>query len=313
MRTALLLFSFLVFSTCAQAQDAAAQAQQAAQAAQQAAIQANQQAIADMQHASDQAALANQQAMANLNNAAQNSAPVVAMTMPPKISLKGGTYTKPITVKFSDRSRGAIMYYTTDGWTPTTASARYLGPITIDSNTTLRVIAVSPYSVRSLVTSAVYTFPASAVSSTTSAPENSDRSTGSVPVRLLFAKDVNSKTAEIGDNIPMTLADDLVLNGAVVAHKGAPASVTIIQVDKTGAGGAPGNLEFQAEPLQTSVGPLKLRGSASLEGQPHLPNAAFLIPVVGPFTLFRHGTDANIKSGTLFTAYLDSAALAPAP
>jgi hypothetical protein len=293
--------------------DPGAQAAQAAQQATQQAIQANQQAIADMQRASDQAALANQQAIANLNNAAQNSAPVVAMTMPPKISLKGGTYTKPITVKFSDRSRGAVMYYTTDGWTPTTASARYLGPITIDSNTTLRVIAVSPYSVRSQVTSAVYTFPASAVSSTTPAPENSDSSTGSVPVRLLFAKDVNSKTAEIGDKIPMTLADDLVVNGAVVAHKGAAASVTIIQVDKTGAGGAPGNLEFQAEPLQTSVGPLKLRGSASLEGQPHLPNAAFLIPVVGPFTLFRHGEDANIKSGTSFTAYLDSTALTPAP
>jgi hypothetical protein len=125
-----------------------------------------------------------------------------------------------------------------------------------------------------------------------------------VPVRLLFAKAVNSKTAEIGDKIPLTLADDLVLNGAVVVHKGARASVTIIQVDKTGAGGAPGNLEFQIDPLQTDVGPLKLRGSATLEGQPVPPNAAVMIPVVGLFTLFRHGKDADIKTGTPFTAYL---------
>ena len=311
MKSSFLLLGILLATSGVQAQtDPAAQAQQAAQAAQQAAMQANQQAIADMQRANDQAALANQQAMANLNNAAQNSAPVVAMTMPPRISVKGGTYSKPITVKFSDRSRGAVMYYTTDGWTPTTASARYLGPITIDSTTTLRVIAVSPYSVRSPVTSAVYTFPASAVSSTTPAPENSDASAGSIPVRLLFAKDVNSKTAEIGDKIPMTLADDLVLNGAVVAAKGAPASVTIIQVDKTGAGGAPGNLEFQIDPLQTDVGPLKLRGSASLEGKPVPISPAVVVPVVGLFTLFRHGHDAVIPSGTPFTAYLDSSVLA---
>jgi Chitobiase/beta-hexosaminidase C-terminal domain len=303
MRTALLLFSFLLFSNFAQAQNAGAQAAQAAQQATQQAMQANQQAIADMQHASDQAALANQQAMANLNNASQNNTPVVAMTMPPKISVKSGAYTKPITVKLSNRSRGVIMYYTTDGWTPTTASTRYTGPITIDSTTTLRVIAMSPYSVRSLVTSAVYTFPASSAA-TAPPPATSETPNGAVPVRLLFAKGVNSKTAEIGDNIPLTLVDDLVLNGAVVAHKGAPASVTIIQVDKTGAGGAPGNLEFQIDPLQTDVGPLKLRGSATLEGQAVPPNAAVMIPVVGLFTLFRHGKDADIKSGTPFTAYL---------
>src|SRR6478672_10705324 len=125
MRTALLLFSFFLLSDFTQAQNAGSQAAQAAQQAAQQGMQANQQAIADMQHASDQAALANQQAMANLNNASQNSTPVVAMTMPPKISVKSGAYTKPITVKLSNRSRGVIMYYTTDGWTPTTASTRY--------------------------------------------------------------------------------------------------------------------------------------------------------------------------------------------
>jgi hypothetical protein len=107
----------------------------------------------------------------------------------------------------------------------------------------------------------------------------------------------------------MTLADDLVMNGVVVAQKGAPASVTIIQVDKTGAGGAPGNLEFQIDPLPTNIGPLKLRGSATLEGQAVPPNAAVMIPVVGIFTIFRHGHDAVIPSGTPFTAYLDSSSL----
>jgi hypothetical protein len=40
-----------------------------------------------------------------------------------------------------------------------------------------------------------------------------------------------------------------------------------------------------------------------------LPNAAALIPVVGPFTLFRHGKDADSKTSAPFTAYLVPPAL----
>lgn len=312
MKPTLLLFSAF-FAASAQAQTSpgtqAAQqgAQQAAQAAQQAAQQAqqaNEKAIADMRHASDQAALDHQRAIANANQASQNAL-TIPFTLPPKISIKSGTYTHPITVKLSDRTRGAIMYYTTDGWTPTTQSTRYMGPLNIDSTTTLNVIAFSPEGGRSLVTSAVYTFPGSSVTDQTAASVPN----GTIPVRLLFARDVTSKTAEIGDRIPLTLAEDLVVNGAVVVRKGAPASVTMIQVDKTGAGGAPGNLEFQIDPLQTTIGLLKLRGSATLEGQAATPNATALIPVVDIFILFRHGHHAIIRSGAPFTAYLDTTSL----
>ena len=121
---------------------------------------------------------------------------------------------------------------------------------------------------------------------------------------MAFAQDVSSKTAEIGDKVLLTLAEDLSVNGVVIAHKGDSATVTITQVEKTGAGGAPGEIDFQADPLHTSLGLMPLRGTATLEGQTQLPNAAVLIPVVGPFTIFRHGKDADIKIGTPFTAYL---------
>ena len=100
------------------------------------------------------------------------------------------------------------------------------------------------------------------------------------------------------------LADDLTVNGAIIAHKGDSATVTVTQVEKTGAGGAPGEIDFQVDPLHTSLGLLTLRGAATLEGQASPPNAAVLIPVVGPLALFHHGKDADIKSGTPFTAYL---------
>ncbi len=303
MRTALLLFSVLLFASFTQAQDdGAAQAAQAAQQAGMAAMQASQQAMADAQRATQQASDQMTQQMMN-NNASANTGPVVGFTAKPKISIKPGTQKAPITVKLSDSTRGAIMYYTTDGWTPTAASHRYMGPITIDSTTNLQVVAVAPYYVRSQVASAVYIFPNSAISAE-QASSSTPANPACIPVHLVFAQDVTSKTAEIGDKVLLTLADDLSVNGAIIAHKGDSATVTVTQVEKTGAGGAPGEIEFQVDPLHTSLGLVTLRGAATLEGQASPPNAAFLIPVVGPLALFHHGKDADIKSGTSFTAYL---------
>jgi hypothetical protein len=303
MRIALSLLSFLLFSTFALAQDdAAAQAsQQAAMQAMQASQQAMQDAMRASQAASDQMT---QQMMNNLNDASQSAGPVIGLTAKPKISVKPGTQKNPITVRLSDSTRGAVMYYTTNGWTPTAASHRYVGPITIDSTTNLQVVAIAPYHLRSLVASASYTFANSAPSDSQQASITAPANPNCIPVHMVFAQDVSSKTAEIGDKVLLTLADDLTLNGAVIARKGDSATVTVTQVEKTGAGGAPGEIDFQAAPLHTSLGLLNLRGAATLEGQTNLPNATALIPVVGPFTLFRHGKDADIKTGTPFTAYL---------
>ena len=50
--------------------------------------------------------------------------------------------------------------------------------------------------------------------------------------------------------------------------------------------------------------PIRLYGEAAREGDAKPPNAAILIPVVSPLTALRHGTDAVIKQGTPFTAFL---------
>jgi hypothetical protein len=304
MRTLLLLFSVVFYASFTHAQDDAAA--QAAQQASMQAIEASQQAMQDAMRANQEASdQMTRQVMQNLNDASQNTAPVIGFTAKPKISVKPGTQKSPISVKLSDSTRGAIMYYTTNGWTPTAASHRYVGPITIDSTTNLQAVAIAPYHLRSLVASAVYTFPNSAsTSDSEQASAPAPANPNCIAVRMVFAKDVSSKTAEIGDKVLLTLADDLTLNGAIIAHKGDSATVTVTQVEKTGAGGAPGEIDFQADPLHTSLGLLNLRGAATLEGQANLPNATALIPVVGPFTLFRHGKDADIKTGTPFTAYL---------
>ena len=123
-------------------------------------------------------------------------------------------------------------------------------------------------------------------------------------VRLVFASAVSSKTAQVGDAIPLTLAEDLKAGNLVVAKKGTPAAGRVIQVDKTGAGGAPGVVSFEVDTLDVNGTMVKLSGTAEKDGDAKLPNAAVLIPVVGPFTAFKHGTDAVIKAGTAFRAHV---------
>jgi len=311
MRTPFALFSVLLIPSFSLAQAdpttrAAQAAQEAAQQSQQAAMQATRDASAASQAA--------QQAIQDSQNSGSQPC-CLYWTAPPKFSVKPGTYSGPTTVRMTDATRGAVIYYSTDGWTPTANSARYRGPILIGSTTTLQAIAIAPYAIRSIVTSAHYVIQgtpgasspssAAAASTVSATTEAINLPPGVLPVHLVFDAEVSSRTALVGDKIPLSLSEDLNL-GDTVVKKGTAATVTITQVDRTGAGGAPGTLSFEADDLQAPDGPLPLQGGATKEGTAKPPNAALLIPVVGPLTILKHGTDAVIAKGTPFTAFLDT-------
>ncbi len=75
----------------------------------------------------------------------------------PVFSPNGGEFLQATTVSISCATTGAIIYYTTDGSTPTaTHGTRYTGPITISETTTLKAIAVKD-GVSSTVTTATFT------------------------------------------------------------------------------------------------------------------------------------------------------------
>src|SRR5437660_969000 len=54
----------------------------------------------------------------------------------PALSPGGGTFTSSVSVTRTEKRRVATIYYTTDGSTPTTASAAYTGPITVTTTQT---------------------------------------------------------------------------------------------------------------------------------------------------------------------------------
>src|SRR5205814_676676 len=75
----------------------------------------------------------------------------------PAVSPSGGTFTSSITVTLTDSTPGATIYYTTDGSTPTTASAAYTGPITVTTTQMIKAIAVASGYTTSAVASGTYT------------------------------------------------------------------------------------------------------------------------------------------------------------
>ena len=133
-----LLLSSFVF-----AQDAG---QQAAQIAIQQTQQANQQAVIQFSQWQNEASLRTSQQMID-NAAAINRNLQWNVTHAPKFWPKPGTFkgTAP-NVTITDPTKGAVIYFTTDGATPTLKSQRYTGPIALAATTTVKAMAVAPAS-----------------------------------------------------------------------------------------------------------------------------------------------------------------------
>jgi hypothetical protein len=93
-------------------------------------------------------------------------AAVTAAATAPTFSLASGTYAGTQTVSLSDATSGAVIYYTTNGTQPTTASTLYTGPLTVSATTTIAAIAAATGYSNSGVASATYTITANPTAAT---------------------------------------------------------------------------------------------------------------------------------------------------
>jgi hypothetical protein len=78
-------------------------------------------------------------------------------TATPTFSPVPGSYSGTQSVTLTDATAGATIYYTTDGSTPTTISAKYTGVIAVSATKTIKAIATAPGHVTSALATGIYT------------------------------------------------------------------------------------------------------------------------------------------------------------
>jgi len=90
--------------------------------------------------------------------------PTAPMAATPTFGLAPGVYTTAQTVTLADTTTNSVIYYTTNGTTPTTGSTQYVSgtPITVGATTTIEAIAVAAGFTNSAVAMAVYTIGSAA-------------------------------------------------------------------------------------------------------------------------------------------------------
>lgn len=87
--------------------------------------------------------------------------PMDAETVPqvakPIFSVAAGTYQTVRSVKISDKTAGAAIYYTLDGTVPTSKSKKYSGALPIEKTTVLKAVAEEKGFAESAIATAIYT------------------------------------------------------------------------------------------------------------------------------------------------------------
>lgn len=125
----------------------------------------------------------------------------------PTFTPGAGTYTSAQTVTLYCATSGASIRYTTDGSTPTSASALYISPITVSQSMTISAIGIKAGLDNSYVSTAVYTFGASQAPAITSVTGTSVDN-GNDTVKVVFNTSMNKTSVEMASNWQVKYDDD---------------------------------------------------------------------------------------------------------
>jgi hypothetical protein len=126
------------------------------------------------------------------------------------------------------------------------------------------------------------------------------------PVRLMVLKEINSRTARLGDRFKLRVDEPIYINGAPMVPVGATAWGEIASVEKNGAVGKAGRLGAKLLYLDLPSGRVPLRGEYADRGDGNGAGVVLAIVGFGVLGLLTGGDSARLKAGDTFTGYVDS-------
>lgn len=207
-------------------------------------------------------------------------------------------------VVLSSPSPTAVIYFTTDGWTPTENSAQYRDPIVITGNMRIQAFAQEPGKAPSRIVAASYTINGPAEPLPADASVSGSTVTKGTQIRLQTGNRVTSETANVGDQFYLLLDQNLVVNGNVVARRGMSVEAMVTSVQRAGQNGKSGVIVFRLTGINAHGVTIPLIGIYTLVAPDigsqlnHISDTSF-VHVAGPLP---PGNEAKIEPGMMLTA-----------
>ncbi len=227
-----------------------------------------------------------------------------ARSLPPYLSEYAGYVTPGTKLVISSPIPGTIIYYTTDGWTPTENSLMYVAPIEINNDTRVQAIALDPGMLPSTIVDATFIVKPRQAPKPKVLLLNDNILHKSLALRLTIGSDARSDTAQVGDTLLLKLDEDIRLGDKILAAKGSLGKATITRVEKAGRGGMPGSISFKVESLDVHGITVPLQANLTLAAPDIAAQAAKISNpnVVHVTGILPKGDEAEIEPGMPLTA-----------
>ena len=124
-------------------------------------------------------------------------------------------------------------------------------------------------------------------------------------VKIVTIEKISGKKVTEGQALTLKMAEDVTIGGKVVIRKDTPVAAVVTRAKKPGMAGRGGSLSLVLESTTTVDGQtIKLRAAKSGQGGDNF-GTAFTLSYIMGIGLLIPGKNAQIKAGTVFTAYTD--------
>ncbi len=125
------------------------------------------------------------------------------------------------------------------------------------------------------------------------------------PVRLMFLKEITSRSAHPGDKFRLRVDEPVYIDGKPVIPVGTSAWGEIVSMEANGAVGHGGKLAARLLYLDLPQGHLPLRGDVANHGGGNGGGVLLAVVGFGIFGLLTQGDSARFKAGDMLTAYVE--------